>query len=224
MNADLQRLFERVSWGLPGAAVEAESFRRIEAETPPGIRAGFSTGEWRIARRLVHTTADFSILSQLRFSGDPVSAGRLALSRGAVIYSDSNMIKSGLSVPKLQRFCPAYTRDSILCEVASPEVAALAKREGITRALAAVKLHERELDGCIFLCGNAPLALAGVIRMIVEGRVRPALIIGMPVGFVNVLESKELLRYVDVPYVMLEGRRGGSPLAVASLHAIMEDA
>ena len=87
-----------------------------------------------------------------------------------------------------------------------------------------MKLHERELDGCIFLCGNAPLALAGVIRMIVEGRVRPALIVGMPVGFVNVLESKELLRYVDVPYVMLEGRRGGSPLAVASLHAIMEDA
>lgn len=224
MNTEQQRLFDRVSWELPGAAVEAESFRRIEAEAPPEVRAGFSAREWRIARRLVHTTADFSILSQLRFSGDPVSAGRRALFRGAVIYSDSNMIKAGLSVPKLQRFCPAYTRDSILCEVAAPEVAAFAKREGITRALAAVRLHERELDGCIFLCGNAPLALAGVIRMIVEGRARPALIVGMPVGFVNVLESKELLRSVDVPYVMLEGRRGGSPLAVASLHAIMEEA
>ncbi len=223
MSPEQQALFDRVSWDLPGAAIEAESFRRIEAETPPESRARFSGAEWHIARRLVHTTADFSILDQLRFFGDPVSAGRNALRCGAMIYSDSNMIKAGLSIPKLNRYHPGYTRDSVLCEVASPDVAELAKREGITRALAAVKLHERELDGCIFLCGNAPLALAGVVRMIVEGRVRPALIVGMPVGFVNVLESKELLSLVEVPYITLAGRRGGSPLAVATLHAIMED-
>lgn len=133
------------------------------------------------------------------------------------------MIKAGLSVPKLKRFCEQYSRESILCDVASPEVAELAARKGITRALAAVELHRKELEGCIFLCGNAPLALAGMIRMIVEEGIRPALMVGMPVGFVNVLESKELLRLVSVPYVTVEGRRGGSPLAVATLHAIMEE-
>lgn len=223
MTPEQNALFDLVTWDFPGAAIEAESFRRIEAEVPPEQRARFSPSEWHIARRLVHTTADFEILPHLRFHGDPVGSGRAALRRGALIYSDSNMIKAGLSVPKLKRFHPGYTRDSILCEVASPDVAELAKRENITRALAAVKLHEQELDGSIFLCGNAPLALAGMIRMIVEGGPRPALIVGMPVGFVNVLESKELLKLVDVPYITLEGRRGGSPLAVAALHAVMED-
>lgn len=215
--------FDRITWDLPGSAIEAESFRRIDSEVSPEQRARFSDAEWHVARRLVHTTADFSILEILKFSGAPVRAGRDALRSGAVIYSDSNMIKSGLSVAKLKNWNSAYTRDSILCEVASKNVAELAAKENITRALAAVKLHRNELDGAIFLCGNAPLALAGLIRMIVNGEVRPALIVGMPVGFVNVLESKDLLRFIDVPYITLTGRRGGSPLAVAALHALMED-
>ncbi|MPM82730.1 Cobalt-precorrin-8 methylmutase [bioreactor metagenome] len=102
-------------------------------------------------------------------------------------------------------------------------MAAYAKERGITRALAAVELYERELDGAIFLCGNAPLALAGVVRLAVEHGVAPALIVGMPVGFVNVVESKKLLDLVTVPFIRLNGRRGGSPLAVATLHAIMEE-
>ncbi len=215
--------FDRISWNLPGSAIEAESFRRIDAEVSPERRARFTEEEWHVARRLVHTTADFSILDLLRFHGDPIAAGRDALRSGALIYTDSNMIKSGLSVTRLKRWNSSYTREGIVCEVASKEVAELAAEKGITRALAAVELHRKELNGALFLCGNAPLALAGLIRMILEDGIRPALIIGMPVGFVNVLESKDLLQFVEVPFITLTGRRGGSPLAVAALHAIMEE-
>lgn len=217
-------LFDAIAWNSDGAGIERESFRRIDAEVRPEARERFSKAEWHVARRLVHTSADFSILDSLVFRNDPVEAGLAALRAGARIYSDSNMIRAGLSVPKLKRFHAAYSRESILCPVAEPAVAEFAAREGITRALASVRLSARELDGAIFLCGNAPLALAGLMELIADGFVRPALIVGMPVGFVNVTESKELLRLTDVPHIVLEGRRGGSPLAVAALHGIMENA
>ena len=219
----MDALFDAITWDRDGGGIEAESFRRIEAEVDPAMRARFSDAEWRVARRLVHTTADFSILPELEFSGNPNAAGLAALRRGTLIYTDSNMIRAGLSVPKLKKFYPAYERESILCPVAEPEVAAYAKERGITRALAAVELYADRLEGCIFLCGNAPLALAGVVRLAVERGVAPALIVGMPVGFVNVVESKKLLDLVTVPFVRVNGRRGGSPLAVATLHAIMEE-
>ena len=214
--------FDSIVWDRDGGAIESESFRRIDAEADPRMRGRFSDAEWRVARRLVHTTADFSILPELEFSGGAVEAGLAALRRGARIYSDSNMIKSGLSIPKLKRFFPGYERESILCPVADPEVREYAAARGITRALAAVELHAPELEGAVFLCGNAPLALAGVVRLAVERGVVPALIVGMPVGFVNVVESKKLLDLVDIPFVRINGRRGGSPLAVAALHGRME--
>jgi len=216
-------LFETITWNRDGRGIESESFRRIEFEVDPAVRARFSEAEWHVARRLVHTTADFSILPDLEFSGNPSEAGVEALRHGALIYSDSNMIRAGLSVPKLKKFHPDYERESILCPVADPDVAAYAKARGITRALAAVELHAAQLEGAIFLCGNAPLALAGVVRLIVERGILPALIVGMPVGFVNVVESKKLLDLVTVPFIRLNGRRGGSPLAVATLHAVMEE-
>ena len=208
-----------IIWDMPGAEIEAESFRRIEAEADPAQRARFNDDEWRVARRLIHTTADFSICELLEFSGDPIRKLREALARGATIYSDSNMIKAGLSVPKLRKFNPDYSREGILCEIASPEVAALAARENITRALAAVRLHRDDIENGIFLCGNAPLALAGILQM----KLRPAVVIAMPVGFVNVVESKMMLDGTGLPFIRLNGRRGGSPLAVATVHAVMED-
>lgn len=189
-----------------------------------GNQARFSDAEWHVARRSgAIRPRIFAILDQLEFRNNAVEAGLAALRRGALIYSDSNMIKSGLSIPKLKRFHESYARDSILCSVADPAVAELAAKENITRALASVRLHADKLDGAVFLCGNAPLALAGVVKLAVERGIRPALIVGMPVGFVNVVESKELLKLVDVPYIVLRGRRGGSPLAVAALHGIMEN-
>lgn len=208
-----------IIWDMPGAEIEAESFRRIEAEVSAVRRSRFSEAEWRVARRLIHTTADFSICDSLEFGGDPIRELRAALTRGAVIYSDSNMIKAGLSVPKLRKFNSAYSRESIICEIASPEVAALAARENITRALAAVRIYRREIENGIFLCGNAPLALAGILQM----KLRPAVVIAMPVGFVNVVESKMMLDGTGLPFIRLNGRRGGSPLAVAAVHAVMEE-
>ena len=212
-------MFDKIIWDMPGLDIERESFRRIDAEANS---AGFSPEEWRVARRLIHTTADFGIVKTLKFRHDPVTAGLEAMKAGVPIYSDSNMIKAGISVAKLKRFNPEYERESIHCYIADEDVAAAAKQQNITRALAAVKKAAPILNGCIFLSGNAPLALAGMIRMMVEENIRPALIIGMPVGFVNVVESKELLREVTVPHITIEGRRGGSPLAVATLHGIME--
>ncbi|QSH41827.1 precorrin-8X methylmutase [Lentisphaerota bacterium ZTH] len=212
-------MFENITWDFSGMEIERESFRRIEAEAD---RSKWNDKEWPVARRLIHTTADFTIADTLKLRHNPVDAGVAALYQGVPLYSDSNMIRSGISVPKLQKFNPDYTRESITCLVADPEVAATAKEQNITRALAAVRKARAIIDDGIFLCGNAPLALAGVIKMIIEEGIRPALIIGMPVGFVNVVESKELLREVDIPHITIEGRRGGSPLAVATLHAVME--
>ncbi len=214
------KLFDKILWDMPGLDIEKESFRRIEAELG---KTNLTGDELRVARRLIHTTADFSIVDNLRFSKNPTEVTQTALKNGATIYSDSNMIKSGISVPKLQKFNPDYTRDSIHCYIADPDVAELAKKNRQSRALSGLKKAESILDGAIVLTGNAPLALAGIVRLYVEKGIKPAIIIGMPVGFVNVLESKELLAATDIPYVMLAGRRGGSPLAVAALHAMMEE-
>ena len=153
--------FSTILWDLPGSGIEQESFRRIDSEVLPEKKAKFTAEQWHVARRLVHTGADFAILDILEMTPDAVQSGLKALHQGRGIYTDSNMIKAGLSVPKLQKFDPAYTRESILCPVADPEVAEYAKAHGITRALAAVELHKEFFRDCIFLCGNAPLALAG---------------------------------------------------------------
>ena len=212
-----------ISWNASGAEIEAESFRRIEAEIAPEVRCRFSPGEWRVVRRLIHTTADFAIADVVGFKNDPVSAGLAALRNGAGIYSDSNMIKAGLSVSKLSSFNSNYSRDSIICPSLNAPVGELARQRHITRALAGVEIYLDKIDNGIFLCGNAPLALAGVAEAVLTGRIKPRLIIAMPVGFVNVVESKELaLQLNDVPMIILNGRRGGSPLAVAALHGIME--
>ena len=203
---------------MTGPEIEARSFAIIDAETPD--RARFSSEEWEIVRRLVHTTGDFSIAQNVRLSPDAPSAAATALARQAPIFADSNMIRSGLSLARLQELHPAYTREDIVCYVADPEVAASATAQGLPRSLLAMRRARPLLDGGIAIFGNAPVALLELNRLILEEGVRPALVIGMPVGFVHVVESKEELCQLGVPYVVVEGRRGGSPLAVAALHAL----
>ncbi len=145
-----------------------------------------------------------------------------AVRAGAQIYRDSSMIRSGVSVARLSAIHPDYTRESIHCYIADPDVAAAAKAAGTTRALASLEKGRAILDGAIVLIGNAPLALAGICRMVVEEQIRPAVVIGMPVGFVHVVESKQLLGELDIPQIVLAGRRGGSPLAVSALHGALE--
>ncbi len=211
----------KVSWEMSGKEVETESFRRIDAEAP---EHDFSDREWHIARRLIHTTGDFSIIEELKFRHDPIGAGLKALRCGATIFCDSNMARSGVSVARLQRLYPAYAKSSIHCYIADPEVADMANRRGCTRALAAVEKAQPILDGAIVLIGNAPLALANIVRLSQNENIKPALIIGVPVGFVNVTEAKEMLGETDIPHIVIEKRRGGSALAVATLHGIIENA
>ncbi|MBN2645941.1 MAG: precorrin-8X methylmutase [Desulfuromonadaceae bacterium] len=202
---------------LSGPQIEARSFAVIDAEAERGSR---NADQWEVVRRLIHTSADFALADLTCFSADAFSACRAALKAGAPLYADSNMIRSGISVARLQALNPAYQRDAILCHVADDDVAAEAKHRGLPRSLFAVRKAKAKLHGSIVLIGNAPVALLELNRLAMEEGIRPALVIGMPVGFIHVLESKEELQRSGLPYVILKGRRGGSPLAVACLHAM----
>jgi cobalt/nickel transport system ATP-binding protein len=199
------------------AEIEAESFRRIDNEAPPHHHPPMA---WSVVRRLIHTTADFGLVEATRFAPGAVEAGIKALRRGAPIFADSNMIRAGISLARLQRVYPGYTPADIHCLVADPAVVEDARATGLPRSLFGVRRAGPILEGGIALFGNAPLALLELNRMIREGEVRPALVVAMPVGFVHVEESKEELMELDVPYICVAGRRGGSSLAVAALHAL----
>jgi len=200
-----------------GPEIEARSFAAIDAEA---VHDHLSAPQWQVVRRLIHTTADFSMTELTRFSDDAFDACAAALKAGAKIYVDSNMIRSGISVPRLQQVNPTYRREDIFCHVADEDVAAEAQQTGLPRSLFAVRKARDILPGGIVLIGNAPVALLEINRLALEENIRPALVIGMPVGFIHVLESKEELQRTGLPYVVLQGRRGGSPLAVACLHAL----
>lgn len=200
-----------------GEEIERRSFERIDAEP---IRGAFTTEEWILVRRLVHTTGDASLARAVRFRGRWVEAGIAALRRKALVYCDSSMIASGISLDRLRKVNPAYTREDIVVRVAAPEVAALARSSGLPRSLFAVRSCSGWLDAAIALFGNAPVGLAELLRMHLENGVRPAWVCAMPVGFVHVMESKEEFLDAGLDGVAIAGLRGGSPLAVASLHAL----
>ena len=205
-----------VRWNLSGEEIERESFRTIEAECDLHIK--LPAPEWRVVRRLIHTTADPHIADTVVFRHDAVASGLKAL------RCDSKMIRSGLSLARLRRLNPDYGPERLHCHIDDPDVLARAKAEGRTRALCSAEKARPLLDGAIVLIGNAPLALARIARYVLEESARPALVVGMPVGFVNVVESKALLARCAVTQITLEARRGGSALAVATLHAVMESA
>lgn len=203
---------------MSGPEIERRSFEIIDREVPD--RRGFSLEQWEIVRRMIHTTGDVNLAESVRFSPDAIESGIAALRRGAPIYADSNMIRSGLSLARLRSVNGDYTADRIACHVADAEVAKEASIHGLPRSLFAIRKAQAQLDGGIVVFGNAPVALLELNRMIIEDGIRPALVVAMPVGFVHVVESKEELASLGVPFIGIEGRRGGSPLAVATLHAV----
>ncbi len=209
----------KIDWDMAGIEVERESLRRIETEMG---EHRFNADEWPVARRMIHACADFAIADDLVFRNDPITAIRNAVRGGATVYCDSNMIRSGVSVARLSGINPDYTRDSVVCYIADEDVAATAKERGCTRALVALEKAGSVLNGAVVLIGNAPLALAGLIRMVHEEGIRPAAVIAMPVGFVHVVESKQMVLETDLPQIVLNGRRGGSPLAVSAFHGVLE--
>ena len=175
-----------------------------------------------VVKRVIHTTADFDYAKNLRFTPGAVQAAVRALQRGAVIVTDTNMALAGISRPGLAKLgCEA------VCYMADPAVAEAAKQAGTTRAVAAMHRAAREHPGAIFAVGNAPTALLTIAEEIETG-LRPALVIGVPVGFVNVVESKETLFAVceqhGVPAIAAMGRKGGSNVAAAICNALVYSA
>ena len=175
-----------------------------------------------VVKRVIHTTADFDYAKNLRFTPGAVQAAVRALQRGAVIVTDTNMALAGISRPGLAKLgCEA------VCYMADPAVAEAAKQAGTTRAVAAMHRAAREHPGAILAVGNAPTALLAIAEEI-EAGLRPALVIGVPVGFVNVVESKENLFAVceqhGVPAIVAMGRKGGSNVAAAICNALIYSA
>jgi precorrin-8X/cobalt-precorrin-8 methylmutase len=195
-------------------AIEARSLAIIDAEvTEP---RPFSGARWEIVRRLIHTTADFELLDLVRFSGGAVRAGLSALDAGATIITDTEMARCAIP---LRRMTPLHC--TVRCLLNDPEVVAAAKTAGGTRAAAAVDAALALPGPLLFAIGNAPTALLRLLKRLDEGATPPALIIGMPVGFVNAAESKALLMtHADVPWISISGRKGGSALAGATVNAL----
>jgi cobalt-precorrin-5B (C1)-methyltransferase len=202
---------------MSGEEIERRSFEIIDREAPA---TAFSDDEWAVVRRMIHTVGDFSLIDAIRFSPGFIDRAVEALRACKPIFADSNMIRTGLSLARLQAACPEYNAQSVRCHVADEDVAAAARREGLPRSLFAARKALPLLEGGIALFGNAPVALMELNHRIVRDGLRPAFVIAAPVGFVHVVESKEELMTLSVPYLCVTGRRGGSPLAVAALHAL----
>ncbi|MEG2427380.1 MAG: precorrin-8X methylmutase [Clostridium sp.] len=170
-----------------------------------------------IIKRVIHTTADFDYADNLKFSEGAVEKALEALRSGASIVTDTNMGKSGINKKSLEKM-----GGEVLCFMADEDVAIKAKKEGTTRAVASMEKAAELGNDCIFAIGNAPTALVRLYELIQEGRIAPKLIIGVPVGFVNVVQSKELiLSLKHTPYIVAEGRKGGSNVAAAICNALI---
>ena len=195
------------------AEIEKRSFEIITAEL--GDRM-FPAGVSEVVKRVIHTTADFDYADNLCFSENGIERAKEALASGATIVTDTNMALSGISKGTL-----AQLGGRALCLMADADVAREAKARGVTRATVSME-HAAGLSGpLIFAIGNAPTALIRLHELISEGAVQPALVIGVPVGFVNVVEAKELFLGGDTPYIIARGRKGGSNVAAAIVNALL---
>ncbi len=198
-----------------GLRIEEASFAIIDAEAGPHA---FSPAEWPLVRRAIHSTGDFDFARALVFGRAAAEAGIAALRRGALVVCDVQMIAAGLSPAKL-----GAVGSSARCFISDEDVVRAARQARGTRAAEAMRKAHRLglLTGAIVAIGNAPTALAQVQRLVAEEGAAPALVIGVPVGFVGAVEAKEAALALPVPHVVARGRKGGSPVAVAIVHALL---
>jgi precorrin-8X/cobalt-precorrin-8 methylmutase len=198
-----------------GAAIYRRSFGIIRAEAD---LARFSPVEERVAVRLIHTSGMVELARDIEFSNGCAEAARAALRRGAPILCDAKMVASGITRARL----PA--NNEVLCFLDAPEVPALAREQRTTRSAAALTLWKDRLDGAVIAIGNAPTALFRLLELLDTTKLRPAAVIGVPVGFVGAAESKEaLLADARVPCLVVRGRKGGSAMAAAAINALASD-
>lgn len=192
--------------------IEKRSFEIIESELKREHTAKIKP----IVKRVIHTTADFSYEDTLCFSEGVVDKALLALKGGASIVTDTNMAKAGINKKALAAY-----GGCVHCFMADEDVAKEAKARGITRAAVSMEKAAARKEDFIFAIGNAPTALIRLYEMIQAGEVHPLLIIGVPVGFVNVVEAKELIMSLKVPYIVARGRKGGSNVAAAICNGLL---
>lgn len=198
-----------------GRSIEDRSFAIIDEEV--GAH-GFPAAEWQVVRRVIHATADFELASLLRLHPDAVAAGIRALRGGCPLVADVKMILAGLNEARLAAYgCRTF------CFISDEDVIAEAKAKDSTRAIEAMRKAHRLglLDGAVVAIGNAPTALLELVRLEREEGARPALVVGVPVGFVSAAESKEAALGMRAPHIVVRGRKGGSTIAVAIIHALL---
>lgn len=194
------------------ADIEKRSFEIITSE----LKKPLDPETELIVKRCIHTSADFDYAENLCFSEGVVEKAQDAIKNGAVIVTDTQMARSGINKKSLARF-----GGEVFCFMSDEDVAASAKENGTTRAVASMNKAASLDKPVIFAIGNAPTALIRLYEMIEEKQISPKLIIGVPVGFVNVVQSKELIMSTDVPYIVARGRKGGSNIAACIVNALL---
>ena len=196
------------------ADIEARSMELIGQELGERV---FPAEQLPVVKRVIHTTADFEYADSLVFSAGAVEAGVAAIRQGCTIVTDTQMAFSGVNKRVLEKF-----GGRAVCFMSDPDVAAEAKARGETRATVSMERAAALEGSVIFAIGNAPTALIRLYELIREGKVRPRLVIGAPVGFVNVLPAKELIQgLADTPYIVAGGRKGGSNIAACICNALL---
>ncbi len=192
--------------------IEGESFRIIEAELGS---TDFSSEEFAVVRRCIHATGDFSFADNIRFSPGAVEAGLAAIRAGKNILVDVNMAAGGISKGLLEKF-----GGRVICRINEDDTVNRAREEGKTRSEVAMEQAVDDNIGIVAI-GNAPTALLKVMELVETGRFSPNLVIGVPVGFVNATESKDILNGQSYPFITALGRKGGTPVAVAAVNALL---
>ena len=196
--------------------IEEKSFDIIGDEGKEMLK-DFSEEELMIVKRIIHTTADFEYAELTEIHPDAIEAAKAAFTAGFDIYADTSMIMTGVNRRKLKALDV-----SILNFVHDEDVYEVAEKEKITRSMAGIKKACKDDKIKVFAIGNAPTAIFQLKELIDSGYPKPDLIIGVPVGFVGADESKEILSDIDVPFIRVNGRKGGSPVAVAIINAILK--
>ncbi|MCD0448827.1 precorrin-8X methylmutase [Actinocorallia sp. API 0066] len=197
-----------------GAEIYRRSFATIRAEAD---LAGLPDDVARVVVRMIHTCGMTDLVRDVAWSPGGVAAGRAALLGGAPILCDAKMVASGITRRRLP------VANEIVCTLDDPRVPGLAAALATTRSAAALELWRDRLDGAVVAVGNAPTALFRLLELVAAGAGTPALVIGVPVGFIGAAESKEALAASGLPYVVVHGRRGGSAMAVAAVNAIASE-
>ena len=202
-------------------AIERRSMEIIEDELQKrGLLGGIPADRLHIVKRVIHATADFDFAALLRFSDNALSAAARAIEAGPAFVTDTNMIAVGVNKGALAR-----CNGSVRCYMSEQETERVAKERGVTRAVVSMERAVAEFPEAIYVIGNAPTALLRLCELTREGCARPALVIGVPVGFVNVLESEaELVKLAGdtgTPCIVADGLKGGSTVAVAIVNALL---